>query len=73
MSKKVEVNGGVGIIGLLGIMFVAFKLLGVIDWSWWWVTLPFWGGLAFFLSVFVAIFVISAIVVGVKHLFKGAK
>ncbi len=30
---------------LLGILFVALKLTGVIDWSWWWVTLPFWGGL----------------------------
>jgi hypothetical protein len=46
-------SGGVGVIGLLGIVFVVLKLTGVIDWSWWWVTLPFWGG---FLAVFVIIF-----------------
>ena len=30
--------------GILGVVFVTLKLLGVIHWSWWWVTLPFWGG-----------------------------
>ncbi len=36
----------VGIFGLLGILFVALKLLGYITWSWWLVLLPFYGGLA---------------------------
>jgi hypothetical protein len=31
---------------LLGVVFVTLKLTGVIDWSWWYVTLPFWGDLA---------------------------
>ena len=30
------------LIGLLGIVFITLKLIGVIDWSWWWVTTPFW-------------------------------
>lgn len=33
----------VGIFGLLGLMFIGLKLGGVIEWSWWWVTSPFWG------------------------------
>jgi phosphoglycerol transferase MdoB-like AlkP superfamily enzyme len=33
-------------LGLLGVAFIILKLCGVIDWSWWWVTAPFWGGLA---------------------------
>jgi hypothetical protein len=36
-------GGGVGVCGLLGVVFVTLKLCGVIDWSWWYVTLPFWG------------------------------
>ena len=36
----------IGILGLLGVVFVVLKLTGVIAWSWWLVTLPFWGGLA---------------------------
>lgn len=43
--------GGIGVVGLLGVVFVTLKLLGVIDWSWWWVTLPFWGGLALFAAI----------------------
>lgn len=27
---------------LLGIMFVGLQLAGIIEWSWWWVTAPFW-------------------------------
>jgi len=39
-------SGGIGVFGLLGVVFVALKLTGVINWSWWWVTAPFWGGFA---------------------------
>ena len=43
MSKEANA-GGTGVIGLLGVLFVALKLTGQITWSWWWVTAPFWGG-----------------------------
>ena len=36
----------VSFLPLLGIVFVTLKLTGYIDWSWWWVTAPFWAGLA---------------------------
>lgn len=39
----VQNNHGSLILGLLGILFVGLKLTEVIDWSWWYVTLPFWG------------------------------
>jgi len=41
-----ENGSGIGILGLLGVVFVTLKLCGVINWSWWWVTLPFWAGFA---------------------------
>lgn len=28
---------------LMTLIFVTLKLIGVIDWSWWWVTAPSWG------------------------------
>ena len=40
------------LLGLLGIAFVVLKLCGVIDWSWWWVTAPFWGPLALVAVIF---------------------
>jgi len=39
-------SSGIGAAGLLGIVFVVLKLTGHVPWSWWWVTLPFWGGSA---------------------------
>jgi len=45
-------SSGIGVLGLLGIVFVTLKLTGVIGWSWWWVTVPFWGGFALFGAIF---------------------
>lgn len=55
-------SGGIGVLGLLGVLFVGLKLGGVIDWSWWWVTAPFWGGFAFVLAMMamMALFVLIA-------------
>ena len=44
MSNSNNNSGGLGVIGLLGIVFITLKLCSVIDWSWWYVTLPFYGG-----------------------------
>jgi hypothetical protein len=44
-------SGGIGVLGLLGVVFVTLKLTGHVDWSWWLVTLPFWGGFAFLLVI----------------------
>jgi hypothetical protein len=34
--------GGIGFAGLLTIVFITLKLIGKIDWSWWWVLCPLW-------------------------------
>lgn len=33
-------KGGIGFIGMLTILFIALKLIGVISWSWWLVLSP---------------------------------
>ena len=35
-------TGGVGLGGLLFVLFLGLKLTHYIDWSWWWVTAPLW-------------------------------
>ncbi len=48
-------RNGVSILGLLGVVFVTLKLLGVasmVTWSWWLVTAPFWGGFAAITVIF---------------------
>lgn len=54
-TKSSSTSGGIGVCGLLGVAFVILKLCGVINWSWWWVTAPFWGGAALALAVIAAI------------------
>ncbi len=51
----------IGVVGLLGLLFVVLKLTGYITWSWFWVTLPFWVGLAI-LALFVLLFVILRVI-----------
>lgn len=35
-------NNGIGLIGLLTILFIGLKLTGFIEWSWVWVLSPIW-------------------------------
>ena len=46
-------------LSLLGILFVGLKLTGFIEWSWLWVTVPFWGVFAFIFVLFVFHFITS--------------
>lgn len=48
-------SGGIGFFGLLSIAFIVLKLTHVIDWSWWIVLSPLWGGFAI---VFLILFVV---------------
>ena len=59
MSDSSSSSSGIGVTDLLGVVFVTLKLTGVIDWSWWWVTLPFWGGIVHFVVVFILAYIFS--------------
>lgn len=52
-QTSITVNGGISTLGLLGVAFVILKLCGIITWSWWLVTLPFWGGIALVLIILI--------------------
>ena len=60
-SKESNQTGGVTASALLGIAFVILKLCGVINWSWWWVLLPFYGALAILLLILIIGFIITII------------
>ena len=42
MNSEVKYTGGIGFCGLLTIVFIVLKLIGIIDWSWIWVFAPIW-------------------------------
>jgi hypothetical protein len=61
MASKVQNNNyGIGVVGLLGVAFVVLKLTGYIDWSWWLVTLPFWGG---FVLLVIVLLIVAVMVI----------
>ena len=50
-SNSSSASGGIGFAGLLTIVFITLKLLGKIDWSWWWVLSPLWISFALFVLI----------------------
>lgn len=66
MSKnKYEITIGGWACQALGIVFVTLKLTHYIDWSWWWVTAPFWGPFA----IAVGLLLLFAIIRGILSMF----
>ena len=58
-ETKVSYSGGIGFSGLLTIVFIILKLIGKIDWSWWWVLSPLW--ITFMLCMLILILMIIVI------------
>lgn len=48
MDKNTNSTGGLGLGTVLFLIFLVLRLVGVIDWSWWWVTAPLWGSIALY-------------------------
>jgi len=61
MSKESNSTSGISFFTVLFIVFLILKLTHTIDWSWWWVTAPLWGGVAAVILVLVLIVMISVI------------
>lgn len=53
------------LLGILGVLFIAFKLAGVIAWPWVWVLAPFWIPLAVVAVVLVVVVIISVVSVSI--------
>ena len=48
---------GLGLLPILGLIFVVLKLTRIIDWSWLWVLSPFWIDVAVAVILFVVIII----------------
>jgi NAD/NADP transhydrogenase beta subunit len=57
MSCSVRVGG----LTFLTIVFAFLKLLGILHWSWWWVTFPIWGYILFLIILFIIGFILGGI------------
>jgi len=54
-------SGGIGFFSILFLIFMTLKLTGFIDWSWWWVTAPLWGGIALILVIILIVIIINSL------------
>lgn len=61
MATSNSSSGGVGLAGLLTVLFVGLKLTGYIQWSWLWVLSPLWISVVAAITVLLIIFIIAAI------------
>lgn len=50
-----QTSGGIGLLGMVFIVFLVLKLCNVITWSWWWVCLPLYGPLAITIPILLLI------------------
>lgn len=58
-SNRNSSSSGIGICGVLTIVFIVLKLVGVINWSWLWVLCPLWIDILLTVIVLVIIAIID--------------
>ena len=56
MSNTANRSGGIGFCGLLTIVFIVLKLVGVINWSWFWVLSPMIFSISFTVLILLIVF-----------------
>lgn len=54
---KKESSGGIGVLGVLQIIFIVLKCINVINWPWRTVLIPLWIDLALVVIAIIALFV----------------
>lgn len=57
-------EGGIGLDIILFIVFLILKLIGDIDWSWWWVTSPLWIPIA----IVIVFIILGTIITGISEI-----
>ena len=60
-NENKNVYNGIGILGLLQVVFIALKVAKVIDWSWWLVFIPAWIDIGIFLIIVIIAIIIAVI------------
>jgi hypothetical protein len=66
-TSSSSTSGGIGFTGLLTIVFITLKLLGYINWSWWWVLSPIWISIGVIILILIIAGVIALIVYYLKN------
>jgi fatty acid desaturase len=66
-SKNQEpTSSGIGVFGLMGVMFIGLKLTGYVTWPWLWVLAPFWIPAAIVFGVLFTCSVVVGVLQGIE-------
>ena len=60
-NRSPAAGDGLGILGVVEIVFIILKLLGIINWSWWIVLIPLWIDLGITLLIILVIIIVAII------------
>ena len=68
-DNQVVIRSGMGLADVVFVVFLVLKLIGVINWSWWWITAPLWGQIVLGIAIVLLVFIISWIIVLFEMIF----
>lgn len=71
--KDSDSSSGIPLIGALGLIFITLKLTGFIDWSWWYVTMPLWGGFSIALAFALIVLAIPRVIDFFRNFYKDGR
>ena len=70
-SKSSGSGGGVGIPTVIQIVFIILKVVGGIEWSWFWVLSPTWLSILVVIFVLLIVFIVKVISVASRKKKRG--
>lgn len=65
-NNQTSSSNGIGVFGLMGVMFIGLKLTGYVTWPWLWVLAPFWIPFAIVFGVLCACSIVAGIMKGIE-------
>lgn len=60
-------SNGIGLPGVLFVVFLVLKLTGNIDWSWWWVTSPIWIPLLAAVAILITLIIVFVVMLSIGY------
>jgi hypothetical protein len=70
---KKNTSNGIGLPGVLFVVFLVLKLTGNINWSWWWVTSPIWIPLIAVVGVLLTLLIIFIVMLSIGYTVEDLK
>jgi hypothetical protein len=64
---KKSTSNGIGLPGVLFVVFLVLKLTGNIDWSWWWVTSPIWIPLLAAVAILITLIIVFVVMLSIGY------